>query len=301
MDLQSLKDIPAWQWPRGLENKLLPILKDKNGTADPDDRLVAAEMAGDYTVINDALANALLTILENPAEPDELRATAAISFGAALETADIELIGGDPVEFEDPESVPISLQVFHKIQESMKRTYYTAGVPKLTRRRILEAAVRAEDNWQEDAVRAAYAEEDPEWKLTAVFCMKYVKGFDAEIVEALENPDPEIRYHAVEAAGNRGVDAAWPHISALAVSPQTEEDLRFAAIEALANIRTTDSIPILAELADDADEDIAEAAEEALSMARGSLETGEEDDFDEDEEFGEEDDEEDEDDKPIVH
>jgi hypothetical protein len=44
--------------------------------------------------------------------------------------------------------------------------------------RILEASVRAPQDRHPDAVRAAYASGDAAWKLTAVFRMADVRGFE---------------------------------------------------------------------------------------------------------------------------
>jgi uncharacterized protein (UPF0147 family) len=279
MDLKTLQDIPPWEWPRGIGNKFLTILRDRQ--ADAADRLLAADFAGELVAMSDPLADALLFIVGSAAEPEELRAKAAISLGPVLEQADID-------EFDDPESVPISEKTFRKIKQALRKVYLDSGLPKLVRRRILEAAVRAQEEWQTNAIRTAYASDDQEWKLTAVFCMNYVRGFDQQILESLESADPEIHYEAVRAAGTWEVDAAWPHVSALAAAADTDKDLRLAAIEALSTIRASESIAILAELADDDDEEIAEAADEALSMAQGFLESGEDEDEDEDDELDDE-------------
>jgi hypothetical protein len=246
---------------------------------------VAADLAGDMVAINDALVDALLAIVVNSAEPEELRAKAAISLGPVLEQSDIEM--GDEGEFDDPDSVPISEKTFRKIQQSLRKVYLDSAVPKLVRRRILEAAVRAPEDWQNQAIRTAYANDDPEWKLTAVFGMRYVRGFDKQILEALESADPKIRYEAVTAAGNRELDAAWPHISALVTSSATSKDLLLAAIEAAAVIRPREAVPLLMDLADSEDEDIAEAADEAISMAESAAD----DDFDDEEYEGDDEDE----------
>src|ERR1035441_9232352 len=77
MDLNTLHDTPPWAWKKSAGKMFLPILRDPH--ADAADRLLAAGLAGDFTVINDALAAALLSILASAAEPQELRARAAIS------------------------------------------------------------------------------------------------------------------------------------------------------------------------------------------------------------------------------
>jgi hypothetical protein len=158
------------------------------------------------------------------------------------------------------------------------------------RRRILEAAVRAPEDWQSQAIRTAYANDDPEWKLTAVFCMRYVRGFEKQILEALQSSDPKVHLEAISAAGNWVVDAAWPHITALLASSATSKDLLLAAIEAVATIRPREAGPLLVDLVDSEDEDIADAADEAMSMAAGMADA----DFD-DEEFDGDDEDEDED------
>jgi len=159
--------------------------------------------------------------------------------------------------------------------------YADAGVPKAVRRSILEAAVRSPQEWHERAVRAAYASDDEAWRLTAVFCMQFVRGFDDQILGALESDNPDIHYHAVCAAGTWGVDAAWSHIAALVSSTDTDKPLRLAAIEAVAVIRPQEAAELLADLTASDDEDIAEAADEALTMAAALPD----DDDEEDDEF----------------
>jgi len=176
MNLKILKETPPWEWPEDACNMFLEILEDDQ--ADTHDRILAAELAGDFTVINDELVGALLAVLQRDDEPEILRGTAAISLGPVLEQADID-------EFDDPDAVPVSQDTFHKIRESLHRLYLDADVPKTVRRRILEASVRAPLDWHQDAVRAAYSSDDEDWKLTAVFSMRWVRGFDNQILEAL--------------------------------------------------------------------------------------------------------------------
>ena len=109
--------------------------------------------------------------------------------------------------------------------------------------------------------------------------MRWVRGFDDQIMEALESADPEIHYEAVEAAGNWGLAPAWPHMVALVQDPDTPKDLLLAAIGAVANIRPAEARNILQDLADSDDEEIAETADEAIGMAEITAE--EEDDEEE--------------------
>ena len=218
---------------------------------------------------------ALLTVLGNDVEPEKLRAKAAISLGPVLELADTD-------GFEDPDDVPITEPTFHASQQTLHKLYLNAGVPKEVRRRILEVVVRAPQDWHAGAVRAAFDSGDEEWKLTAVFCMQFVRGFDGQILAALNSKNEDVRYEAVCAAGAWGVDASWPHVSALVRSKTTDKQLLLAAIEAVAYIRPQEAADLLVDLTDSADEDIVEAAYEALTMAEASLGyEGDEDDEDE--------------------
>jgi hypothetical protein len=112
--------------------------------------------------------------------------------------------------------------------------------------------------------------------------MRFVRGFDVQIREALDSANPDIHYEAVIAAGNCGVDAAWPHAAALVTSGKTEKSLLLAAIDAVASIRPHDAPELLADLADSDDEDIADAVHEALAMAEGPSGEDENDERDDD-------------------
>jgi HEAT repeat protein len=270
MDLKTLLETPPWDWPEDAGKLLLETLVEK--PAKEADRLIAADLVGDSPIMNDELANALLAIIGSGDESEELRATAAISLGPALEEAYLD-------DFEDPDDVAITEPTFQSIRDSLHKLYLDESNPKEVRRQILEAAVRAPQDWQTSAISAAYSSGDKDWMLTAVFAMRWVRGFEDQILEALESADPEIHYEAVNAAGAREMDAAWPHVVALVKDPSTPKLLLLAAIEAVGNIRPQEAGEILLDLADSRDEEIAEAANEAISMAQAML--GAEDDEEE--------------------
>jgi hypothetical protein len=267
MDLKALKDTPPWDWPDGTAEKLLSILHDEQ--APEPDRVLASEMAGDFTVVNDELVDALLTVLRSSGESELARARAAISLGPVLEYADTE-------GFDNGGDLPISERTFRRIQESLRELYMDAQTPREVRRRILEASVRAPRDWHQNAVCAAYASDDDAWKLTAVFCMRFVRGFDEQIVKELDNRNADIRLEAFLAAGNWGVEAAWPHVAALINSDGTPKPLLLAAIEAVPSIRPQEASEVLSGLTESGDEDIVDAVYEALAMAEGS--SGEDED-----------------------
>ncbi len=273
VNLRTLRDIPPWDWPEGTRKTLLDILRDDRPSAS--DLLLATELAGDLTVSNEELVDALLSLLRSGDKPEEVRGRAAISLGPVLEQADTD-------GFEDADGRPITERTFHTIQESLRRLYMDATVPKDVRRRILEASVRAPQDWHQDAVRAAYSSNDEVWRLTAVFCMRFIRGFDEQILEALESENPDIHYEGVVAAGNWELNAAWPHVAALLNSAATEKSLLLAAIDAAASIRPHGALEILAALADSDDKDIVDAVYEAMAMAEGRSGEDEDDELNDD-------------------
>jgi hypothetical protein len=276
MDLKTLQDTPPWDWPRDAGKGFLKILSDRRANAS--DRLIAADLAGDYTVINDELAESLMAIVRSPDEPEPLRAKAAIALGPVLEQAYTE-------EFVDPDDVPITESTFRNIQDSLRKAFLDETVPKEVRRRILEASARAPESWHPDAIAAAYSSGDRDWMLTAVFSMRRVRGFADRILEALKSTDPEILYEAVRAAGNWELAAAWPDVVALVHDAGTPKPLLLAAIGAAGFIRPAEAGEILVDLAESGDEEIAEAATEAMSTAEATLDEDEEDDEEDDEEM----------------
>lgn len=257
MNLKKIHDMPPWDWPEDAGRIFKDILDDRS--ADPSERLPAAEMAGNLVVMDNELAKALIAVVDNNDEMEEMRSRAVISLGPALEHAEI-------YEFDDAEDIVLSEEVFQKVQALLRKIYYDAGVPKEVRRRVLEAAVRAPLDWHSAAVRAAFVGDDEDWRLTAVFCMRFIKGFDKQILESLESVSPDIQYEAVCAAGNWGVKAAWPHVDALLRAESTDKSLLLAAIDAASGIGLPEAVEIILDFTDSDDDDIVDAAHEALAM-----------------------------------
>lgn len=279
MDLDLLLDVPPWEWPPDAADRFHQALTDKS--VSDSDRRIAAQLAGDLVVMNDSLAVALLAIVGNAEETEELRARAATGLGAVLEECDI-------ADFDDPsgyDKPPIAELTFHRLRTMLKTLYEDQGVPKLVRRWILEASARSPLDWHRDAIRAAYASDDREWVLTAVFAMRWVRGFDDQIMEALENRDLGIHAEAVMAAGNWSLEAAGDHVAALVANASTPKPLRLAAIEAFGLIRPVEATEVLIDLSHSRDEDIADAAEEALLLVEGGSAFAGDDDGDDDDGF----------------
>jgi hypothetical protein len=273
MNLKTLENTPSWDWPDDAGTLIRATLSDKRATES--DRVLAASLGGDLIVMNDELAEILLAIVSAGDESDELRAKSAISLGPALE--EVEMEGG----FDEPEELQISKEVFDRIQETFHRLLLDQKVPKEVRRRVLEASVRSSQPWHAEEVRNAYGDGDEEWRLTAVFCMRYIKGFDDQIIEALENENSDIQYEAVRAAAAWELQGCWPSVARL-LKKNTEKLTLLAAIEAAAAIHPENISEIVGDFLESDDEDIADAALDAISEAEGRL--GWDDDPDDDEE-----------------
>lgn len=284
MDIKTLGDTPPWEWPEDAGATFLDVLTDRE--VGEDDRVLAAEMAGNCCAVNDELVAALLEVLGSADESDALRGRAAISLGPALDEADTYGFQ----DAEDVENVPVSEEMFGRINDTLRALFQEDTVPRDVRRRILEASVRAPQEWHAEAIREAYASSDETWKLTAVFCMKYVAGFDDEIMAALSGDADPIRYEALLAAGNRELKAAWPHVAAILEADHPDKDLLLAAIDAAATIRPEEAVDTLERFACHADGDVVDAAFMALAMTGHD---GDDLDFDSDEDDDEDDEEDD--------
>jgi len=275
MTVSELANFPPWEWPESAAEEIKRTLRDRRNVG----RLTAAELGGDLVVMDDEMADLLSSIVQDSSEPDELRERAAISLAPVLEQCWVE-----GYEYEDGlTDPPIEEATYNRLRETLRRVHEDERAPKGVRRMALEAAIRAEEDWLADAVRKAYSRPDDEWKLTAVFCMRYLEGFEKEIMESLRSPNPDIHREAVRSAGQRGLDAAWPHIKALLSSGKTPKPLLLAAIEAAGGMHNAEASGMLAEFTESADEDIVDAADDALTEANSAQE-----DWDEDEEDDEE-------------
>jgi len=272
MNIQILNDTAPWEWPEDAGETISKVLLDKNAPAS--DRLLAAELAGDIVVMDNDMAPRLLSIVKDTSESEELRSKAAVSFGAGLEYAEM-------MDFDDygGEGDILTEEIFNEIQETFRNLYYDTNTPKLVRRRILEGSVRAPMDWHKEAVEEAYSNDDIEWRLTAVFCMGYIKGFEDKILESLKSENPDIHYEAVQSTGNWGIKEAWPYIKELLLRQDIDKWLLIAAIQAAATVNPEESVEILMDFEDSEDEDIADAAEDALVNAGMAVDEFDDDDL----------------------
>ena len=255
-ELEKLDYLPFWDWSADAADTVIAGLESE----DSKERRLAINLA--HEIVTDEVAEKLLGILLSDG-PDDLRASAAIPFGPALEEYytmyDLE------DDFFDSDEEILSKKRYDETQKTFKQLYHDSETPKLVRRRVLEASVRSPEDWHEGAIRSAYHSDDDEWLLTAVFCMGEVNAdFDSEVLEALHHDSLEIRVEAVRAAGNMELSQAAKEILSLAASETEDRDLRVAAIEALPYLQPDGAFEVLEKLEHSKSGEIAEAAEEAM-------------------------------------
>ncbi len=237
---------------------LVAALRDPDGKV----RLRALEEAVDEA--DDELAEEMIRLLlEDPNE--EVRARVPIALGPTLELCWDEIDEEGRLPPPDDYSLNSLTQgVYDRLVETLRRVYLDGATPELVRRRVLEGAVRSPLPWQEKATAAAFRSDNELWRITAVFCMGYLPGFDDEIVEAFDSGSELVRYEAIRTAGLREVQRLGRPLLALAEDPEADLEERVAAIETLPLLGPPGAFEILDELCADPEEAVAEAAEEAL-------------------------------------
>jgi tetratricopeptide (TPR) repeat protein len=280
LDMHTLAGTPTFDWPADAGEHILAVLRDRG--APESERLLATELAGDPVVLDDFLVEELLRILAGATESETLRCRAAIALGLALEESELDGL-------EEPDAPPVTERLLLRAKASLRDLYHDPEIPKEVRRCALEASVRAPEPWHPGAVRAAYHDGDQDWKLSAVFCMRFIPGFDEEIVEALDIDDVDVLYQAVCAAAAHGVDGAWSQVQQLIQAaasgapilpddPDAEWSLLLAAMDALVSIRPLEAAETLSGLIESDDEELSEAALEALDLVYGYWDMDEGDD-----------------------
>lgn len=282
-ELVLLENTEPWNWPTDAGEQLLQLLTDRE--TGPEERLLAVRLAGETLVMDDAIASALLALLGDGELPEDLRAQAAISLGPSLEQAELDALA-DVEDLELPEELAhvdledgmLSPTILGEIKQRLRVVVEDEAAPQLVRRRALEAAVRTGEDWHEAAVRRAWDDGDAAWRLTAVFCMRFVGGFDKEILESLDSDDSELLYEAVLAAGTWAIDDAWRQVRGL-LDQTDDRELRMAAIEAAPQIRPEEAAELLLPFVDHDDEELAELANDMIAMVSGDFDDEDDDDI----------------------
>ncbi len=260
-NLRDLLESPSWDWPADAADRIKGALGEAGGT----DIASAVELAGDLVVMDDEMAGLLLSVVRGDS-PVEVRGRAAIALGPALEEAGD--LGFDEELDSQFDTRVLSEARVNEIQSVLRALHDDEGVPVLVRRRALEASIREPRDWHAAAIRQAYGQGAKDWQLTAIFCMGHLVGFTSQVVESLDSGDVDVMVEAVRAAGMLGLDAAGPRVLELAADESQPGEVRYVAVEALANLETPGSDELLVSLTESEDDALAELAYESLEERR---------------------------------
>lgn len=262
MSLSDLEQIPSYEWPDSAGAEIVRVITDR--TAHADDRLLAAHLAQEYPGINDLMMGALSGVAGNQAESPELRSSAAIALGPAFELADLDGLA----QGLDDDGLPCTPEAVNSAKAALRAVFDDKNAPDEVRRSCLETLAHAPQDWHAGAVRAAYADASNDWKLTALFCMRFITGFEDEILAALTSKDEHQRLEAIGAAGEQELQMAWPHVQAILKDSQADKLFVLAALGALPMLAPSPEIvmAILELHLASADPEILEAATEVLDM-----------------------------------
>ncbi|MGI6524535.1 MAG: hypothetical protein ACOX2O_04475 [Bdellovibrionota bacterium] len=244
--LKLLSTTPPWEWPMDVDKILLSIITDKNTPFS--DRLRGVDLAGELSVINLELVQALQDIISSKDESYELRGAAISSIGAILEEVSSANYLNE-ITFIDSEEDLIKIEDLLEIRDLLHNIFNDTSEFDETRRRALESAVRTPEEWTKAAVEDAYKSSDVAWKVTALYCMRYLPNFKEEVLAELTSINPEMKRYAVEAVAAHKFQEAWPKLKSIILSEYSDKDLLDSAIYAAVKIKgSTDLLTELPEL-----------------------------------------------------
>lgn len=213
--------------------------------------------------MDDETAEEFLKIAEGNA-PDEIRADVILGLGPIIEECGDEILASGDL---DDDFAPLSTAKYKELQSRLRKLYDDASQPTIVRRRAIESLVRDQQPWMEEEAKKLAASGERDWKLTSLFVMGHLNGFDDVIVKELDGSDAELVAEAVNAAGRRAIEAAAEKIADFASSAATDHDVKVAAILAMPYL-DDECDELLEQLAHDEDDEISEAAEVALDDLR---------------------------------
>ncbi|MBC8099460.1 MAG: HEAT repeat domain-containing protein [Armatimonadetes bacterium] len=188
---------------------------------------------------------------------DDVRAAALSALGRFILLGEL----GDLPEDETLKAQQIAL----KILDDKK-------LPAEVRRRALEAISNSSHDRLPALIKAAYRNDDRIMKVSAVFAMG--KSCDDQweniVLREIDNDDPEMRYEAARAAGELEIVDAVPALIAL-IETEDDREILGAAVWSLGEIGSREATRILERVLEraeqDGDDDMIEAAEDALGSA----------------------------------
>ena len=201
--------------------------------------------------LDEQSAPQVLELLRNDAA-SEVRAEAAAALGVYLGSW----------EGEDA-----TMEARREIGDALLEVVNTPEEEITVRQRALEAYAFSDDPYVDEVLEEAYDSDDDELRASAVFAMgrRGEEDWLPVIHRELRNEVESIRLAAVCASGEIGSPASIPYLMQV-IGEDPAEDIRVAAIYALADFEVPEASRILQDLLDSDDVAIANAADEALDM-----------------------------------
>ena len=196
----------------------------------------------------DLISHLLRLVVHDP--DNDVRAAAATSLGRFLYLAECE------------ELAPRYAQ---NIRDTLERIILDHSEPISVSRRALESLAHVSDERIRGLIDWAYEQGDELLRVSAVFAM----GRSAEstwsdvVLQELESGSPDIRYEAARACGEIQIQRAVEPL--IALTDTRDRDIQMVAIWSLGQIGGDRARQVLEQLAASTDDDLAEAASEALA------------------------------------
>lgn len=190
---------------------------------------------------NKDMIDLMVDILENDAD-EEVQATAAIMLGNYVYKGEL-----DELPAKDKQ----------RVEEALLRMIVETNAVVI-QRRALEAISFSSRDEVTPLILAAYEKLEKDWKVTALFSMgrSANQQWAPYILRNLDSDEPDILFEAIQAAGEMYLESALPKISEIAKQgDELDQLLRMAIARALENIGGAESIVVLNQMLQWADDD----------------------------------------------
>jgi HEAT repeat protein len=183
--------------------------------------------------------------------------SSSVRAGAAISLSRYVLLG---------ELDKLKARRFALVREALLETIHSPLEDLEVRRRAIESIAYSSEEGVLNIIETAYYDEDERMRISAVFAM----GRSADpnwshlVISELESFSPEMRYEAAMACGELELSAATPLLADLANDPDRE--VQEAAICALGQIGGNEARRVLYTCYEEGDQSLQEAVEEALEQ-----------------------------------